>query len=58
MKKLVAAETRHVDVEEAIVVVVACCYSGGEHAVARYTGLSCNIYELAVAEVPVEHIAR
>ena len=55
---MIAAEARQVDIQPAVVIVVADRHAGGELARAANAGLSRNVGKLAVAEVAVQCIAR
>ena len=57
MKELVTAVAGDVDIEEAVVIVVAHGHAGGEHPVACDTGFRSDVFELSVAEIAVERIA-
>src|SRR5436853_478538 len=50
-KQLIAAIARDVDIQVAVVVVVAHRHAGSEHPIACYTRLSCYILEFPVAHV-------
>ena len=55
--ELIAAVAGDVDVEEAVVIVVAHGDTGGEHAIAGETGFGRYIFEFPVAQVAVEGVA-
>src|SRR5262249_614920 len=57
VKELVAPVAGHVDVEEAIVVVVAHRHASGEHSGPGHARFGGSVHKPAVTEITVEHVS-